>query len=113
MALTKFTDDVDIIQTLSDTPNATEGLTSAQLKAKFDEAVNLIKTYLNDGLTDELDTDFATKQDLADSELGEISDNSLTEAKMATEMKKDVATGVASYQRALNIQRTITMRGSV
>lgn len=113
LALTKLTDDLDIIQALADLPNTTDGLTAQQLKAKFDEAVNLVKTYVNNTLTAELDTDFATKADLAASELGDISDNTLTEAKMATEMKKDVATGVASYQRALNIQRTITMKGSV
>lgn len=56
MALTKLTDDVAIIGALSDTPNATEGLTATQLKAKFDEAAGLVKTYVNDTLTEELDT---------------------------------------------------------
>lgn len=55
MALTKFTDNVEIIQALSNTPNATEGLTADQLKAKFDDAANKIKTYLNDTLTEEID----------------------------------------------------------
>ena len=56
MALTKFTDDVEIIQALSNTPNATEGLTADQLKAKFDEATGKIKTYINDTLTADVDT---------------------------------------------------------
>lgn len=56
MAITNLTDDLDIIQALSDTPNATEGLTSTELKTKFDEAGNTIKTYINDTLTDEVDT---------------------------------------------------------
>jgi len=55
MALTKFTDDVEVIQALSDTPNETEGLTADQLKKKFDDAVIDIKTYVNDTLTEEID----------------------------------------------------------
>ena len=54
MAFTNLTDDVAIISTLSDTPNATEGLSATQLKAKFDEAVGIIKTYLNSTLIAEL-----------------------------------------------------------
>ena len=38
MALTAFNEDMEIISKLSDLPNDTDGLTSAELKAKFDEA---------------------------------------------------------------------------
>ena len=38
MAIPKMTDDLEIIQKLSDLPNATDGLTAEELKAKFDEA---------------------------------------------------------------------------
>ena len=41
---------LDIIQQLDDEPNDVGGLTSAELKAKFDEAGNVIKTYINDTL---------------------------------------------------------------
>lgn len=54
MALTELTSDLNIIAALSDEPNDTDGLTAAQLKAKFDEAGNTIKTYLNETLLDEL-----------------------------------------------------------
>ncbi|NLC92047.1 MAG: hypothetical protein GX677_01050, partial [Treponema sp.] len=64
MALTKFTDDVEIIQALSNTPNATEGLTADQLKAKFDEATGKIKTYINDTLTAEVDTKIDAVEDV-------------------------------------------------
>lgn len=50
MAIPKFTKDVEVIQKLSDLPNTTEGLTADQLKAKFDEAAKLEKTFLNDVL---------------------------------------------------------------
>ena len=63
MSITKMTDDLDIIQALEDLPNdtGTPPLSAAELKEKFDEAGNTIKTYLNDTLTDELDTELAGK----------------------------------------------------
>lgn len=47
MAIPTFTDDVQVIQQLADRPNDTNGLSAAALKAKFDEAVSDIKTYIN------------------------------------------------------------------
>jgi hypothetical protein len=54
MSLTQLTANLNIIQTLIDEPNDVGGLTSAQLKAKFDEAANSIKTYINNTLLVEL-----------------------------------------------------------
>lgn len=51
MALTKLTTSLAIIAALDDEPS----LTAAQLKAKFDEAGGLIKDYINDTLTEEID----------------------------------------------------------
>lgn len=61
MALTKLTTNVENVQALSDTPNATEGLTSAQLKEVFDKAGVDIKTYINDTLTAQVDTGLGEK----------------------------------------------------
>ena len=63
MSITKLTDDLDIIQALDDLPNdtGTPPLSAAELKAKFDEAGNTIKTYINDTLTDEVDTELSGK----------------------------------------------------
>ena len=47
--------DTAIIQALSDLPNDTDGLTASQLKAKFDEAITNMKTYLNSTLIAELE----------------------------------------------------------
>lgn len=47
MPLSSLSTDLDIIQALSDTPNATDGLTASQLKAKFDQGPNSIKSYIN------------------------------------------------------------------
>lgn len=43
-------DDLNIIQKLDDEPNDVGGLTSAELKAKFDESGNIIKKYINETL---------------------------------------------------------------
>lgn len=59
MALTKSTVAVNNISSLSATPNATEGLTAAQLQAKFDKSASDNKTYINDTLTAEIDALFA------------------------------------------------------
>lgn len=56
MALTKMTTSVTNIQSLSDLPNTTDGLTSSELKTRFDKAGMDLKDYLNATLTEELDT---------------------------------------------------------
>lgn len=50
MALTEFTKDMSIIQKLDDEPNDVGGLTSAELKARFDEGGLAIKQWLNETL---------------------------------------------------------------
>lgn len=50
MSIPKLTTDLAVIQKLSDLPNATDGLTADQLKAKFDEAALEIQTYINEKL---------------------------------------------------------------
>lgn len=51
---TKFNTAVNNISQLSDLPNDTDGLTAAQLKAKYDKAGTDIKDYLNNTLVPEL-----------------------------------------------------------
>lgn len=58
MALSKFLTDVNNISALSDRPNEIDGLTSAELKARFDKAGGDIKTYINDTLTEQVDAKF-------------------------------------------------------
>lgn len=50
MALTEFTKDMNIISKLDDEPNDVGGLTSAELKAKFDEGGLALKAWLNETL---------------------------------------------------------------
>jgi hypothetical protein len=58
MSLTKFTERTDVISQLADQP----ALTSAQLKAKFDESGTKIKDYLNNTLTTEVEELVATEK---------------------------------------------------
>lgn len=54
--LTNLTDDLNIIQSLNDTPTES----ASELKAKFDESGNKIKTFLNGTLIQEIQTAFNT-----------------------------------------------------
>lgn len=58
MALSKFLTDVNNISALSDRPNEIDGLTSAELKARFDKAGGDIKTFINETLTEQVDSKF-------------------------------------------------------
>jgi hypothetical protein len=57
MALTELNKNLDIIAKLADEPNDVGGLGADQLKAKFDEAGNLIKEYINKSLIPEIESD--------------------------------------------------------
>ncbi len=65
MALTKFTQAVNNISELSDRPNEIDGLTSGELKERFDKAGTDIKDYLNNTLTPELDSALANIPDIS------------------------------------------------
>lgn len=55
MALKKLLADLSIISKLGTNPGVDDGLSEEQIKAKFDEAANLIKDYLNNYLIVELE----------------------------------------------------------
>ena len=59
---------LDIIQQLDDEPNDVGGLTSAELKAKFDESGNVIKTYINGTLIPAILSEDATEEARASAE---------------------------------------------
>lgn len=65
MALTKLTANVNNIQALSDRPNELDGLTSSELKERFDKAGADIKSYINNTLTTELDTALSSIPDFS------------------------------------------------
>ncbi len=55
MALSKFTEDMAIIQKLDDEPNDVGGLTSAELKERFDRGGTKLQEYLNNTLLPQLE----------------------------------------------------------
>lgn len=61
--------------------------TSAQIKGFLDSQATELRDYLNDTLTEEIDTGLATKAELAAAVLSGISDDSITNAKMAPDVK--------------------------
>ena len=56
MRFPRMSSDLAIIQKLDDRPNDTGGLSAAALKAKFDEAVGIFKTWMNDTLLSYLES---------------------------------------------------------
>lgn len=63
MTLTEFSKNVNNIQSLSDRPNAIDGLSASELKQKYDQAGADIKEYLNETLLPELEEILATIPD--------------------------------------------------
>jgi hypothetical protein len=59
MAISPMSDNLNIISALADKPNATDGLSATQLKAKFDQGPGLIKTYLNSTVVTSFNTHIA------------------------------------------------------
>ena len=64
--------DLNIIQKLDDEPNDVGGLTSAELKAKFDEGGNIIKKYINKTLIPAVLTDDATEESRKQAEAARV-----------------------------------------
>mgnify|MGYP001623689356 FL=1 len=62
--LTKFTENVNNIQALSDRPNTADGLTSHELKERFDKAGSDIKDFLNNTLIPEIEEEFISDDDI-------------------------------------------------
>lgn len=115
MAFTQFTEDMEVISKLSDTPNVDDGLTAAQLKAKFDQAPLAIKRYINNVLLQEV----AEKPGF--SGMVKASNGKLTAAVPGTDYQAPLGSGdvttamlandaVAPYAARLETARTITIQ---
>lgn len=112
MSIPKLTADLAVIQKLSDLPNATEGLSAEQLKAKFDEAAETIQTWINETLipaikaenipfaaTAEIEADnvdsaiHAVYEQIQNAATGAIVNGSVTKEKLAAELLERVFGG--------------------
>lgn len=91
MALTQLTADVSVISKLDNYPPDDAGMTPAKLKAKFDEASNAIKSYINDSLIPEIETQKATKEEIIGITLGQIPDGTITEEKLSAALNSKIA----------------------
>ena len=87
LAIPAFEEDVDVIQKLDDEPNDVGGLTAAELKAKFDEAGNRIKTYLNETLVPSISETVAEAEERAEAEAARV----LAEEQRVTAEQERVA----------------------
>ena len=70
MELTAFTKDLYIISKLGDNPNSDNNLSAQELKEKFDESGNLLKTYIHDTLIPEIVEAFEEYIDEVDALVG-------------------------------------------
>lgn len=111
MAITELSTDLGIISALNDEPNDVSGLSAAQLKAKFDEGPNGIKTYLNETLIPELDAEHlpylygssnTIKDTMEQLAAGVMPDESVTEAKLSSDISAKVN---LSQKNLINILR--------
>ena len=95
LAIPAFEEDVDVIQKLDDEPNDVGGLTAAELKAKFDEAGNRIKTYLNETLVPSISETVAEAEERAEAEaarvLAEEQRVTAEQARVAAEAEREQA----------------------
>lgn len=89
MALTNFTKDMNVIAALSDEPNIDDGLTAAQLKAKFDEGGNAVKEYINNKLVPYVNGKNIDTEQLVDGAVttDKLADGAVTLAKLADDAK--------------------------
>lgn len=78
----------------------TNPATQTATRTLFQRLFTQVQTFLNTTLIGWINATFATKTELTGVALGAIPDDSVTEAKMANEMKKAVAGGVESYNTA-------------
>ena len=111
--ISKLTDDMNVIAGLDSRPNLRDGMTDAELKAKFDEAANLIKTYINEKLIPDIkakNIPFEStsgnvngetilealewlKDQIAQSQLGAITNGTITEEKLSAAVRNILHSG--------------------
>lgn len=119
MALTRLTDDLDIISVLDNEPNDVGGLSADAFKAEFDKAGNIIKKYINEVLLAELAsaigaenigiakvdglTGIGTVQAALakiEKQMAEITQGTVADASISTEKLSDLAVTTAKLAAA-------------
>lgn len=83
--------DLNIIQKLDDEPNDVGGLTSAELKAKFDESGNIIKKYINETLIPAVLTNNATEESRKQAEAARVAAEQTRQSNEETRQANEAA----------------------
>lgn len=94
-------DDLDIIQKLDDEPNDVGGLTSSELKTKFDEAGNIIKSYINNTLVLQLSDTVAEAEERARAEAERIANEASRVIAETARAEAEQARAAAEAARVL------------
>lgn len=104
LEITYLNGDLNIIQKLDDEPNDVGGMTSAELKAKFDESGNTIKEFINESLIPELLAADATEATRAASEAERVSNEEkrvkAEQARVEAETTRQTNEGTRGTQEA-------------
>lgn len=83
--------DLNIIQKLDDEPNDVGGLTSAELKAKFDESGNIIKKYINETLIPAVLANNATEESRKQAEAARVAAEQTRQSNEETRKANEAA----------------------
>lgn len=103
MAVNEFTKDMSIISQLDDEPNDVGGLTSAELKAKFDEGGEAVKAYINETLVPAVNEDKGN--------IGQLQEN--TKALLEAKHTHDNKTLLDTYQQTeVDLQSAVQQKHS-
>ena len=92
--------DLNIIQKLDDEPNDVGGLTSAELKAKFDESGNIIKKYINETLIPAVLAEDATEESRKQAETARVAAEQTRQTNEETRKSNEAARVTAEGSRA-------------
>lgn len=93
--------DLNIIQKLDDEPNDVGGLTSAELKEKFDESGNIIKKYINETLIPAVLTEDATEESRKQAEAARVAAEQTRQSNEETRKSNEAARVTAEGNRAI------------
>lgn len=99
-----LTKDLNIIQQLDDEPNDVGGLSAQELKAKFDEAGNAIKDYINDSLIPQVLEDGLTEQARQEHE----AERQANEAQRQENEEARIAAEAAREEAAANLNQSLS-----
>jgi len=96
MELSKFEREMNIISALSDTPNE-NGLSAAELKAKFDEGGIALQAFINNNLIPALEEKMASKEDLLNLVVAKLPEGGVSVIHLTQELA-DIVTGAATTE---------------